>query len=311
MNKMLYETRTWPWARVADVEEARWAALWLSATRVIGESYAAQAPDDSPARLRALEHVTAALLAVKAPSESEDGDGSGRTGSAAGRSGVANGRDCGWAREGVRELAEGGFKLHAYGQKHTPPVFVGGETEGKERGWVSLGSATSSAAPAAGPAVRGDSREMGPYGEFGGGAPLAMTAIDGGGAGRVGGKSTSAAATGGGGGSVQTDGAGDSTGGRWLTFAIVQSEGPHKRTVHWVPELQTGAMPPLGEEAAAEEATVISSTTGAATAARAVARRSGGRTVKELRAECKARGLPVSGRKVELEARIADHTSQS
>ena len=70
--------------------------------------------------------------------------------------------------------------------------------------------------------------------------------------------------------------------------------GPHGRTVHWVPEVQTGAQP--GSEEALAAAAVAESRD---------AEPSMDWTLKRLQAACRERGLRVSGKKADLLLRLA------
>ena len=75
--------------------------------------------------------------------------------------------------------------------------------------------------------------------------------------------------------------------------AVRRDAGPHGRTLHWVEEAQTGAMPDSDEAAAA-----------AAARASRDAAPSMAWTAKRLQAACRERGLRVSGAKAELLRRL-------
>jgi formamidopyrimidine-DNA glycosylase len=93
-------------------------------------------------------------------------------------------------------------------------------------------------------------------------------------------------------------------------FPIVRSEGAHKRTVHWVPSLQEGGKDgpdqgaPLDMVSAPSDRTPASDQSLAATRAPCPVTPPSSLTVAELKKECAARGLRVSGRKADLIARL-------
>ena len=83
-------------------------------------------------------------------------------------------------------------------------------------------------------------------------------------------------------------------------FPVVRSEGPHKRAVHWVPQIQTGGKEPkVQSSSASDPAAVTVQNVRGAEKWKAL-------TVKELKEECSLRGLRVSGRKSELAERLRD-----
>lgn len=79
------------------------------------------------------------------------------------------------------------------------------------------------------------------------------------------------------------------------------AEGPHKRSVHWIPALQRGACPPPAGEGA--EASAAAATTPAAAPVEGPEGLMS-LTVVQLKAKCSARGLAVSGRKSDLVQRL-------
>ncbi len=98
------------------------------------------------------------------------------------------------------------------------------------------------------------------------------------------------------------------------TWEVQRAEGPHKRTVHFVPQLQTGAAPPPseGEEPAATAARAGAGAGaggggGGLAGAMAGAPPTAAWTVAELKGACRSRGLRVSGRNAELIERIQNH----
>ena len=78
-------------------------------------------------------------------------------------------------------------------------------------------------------------------------------------------------------------------------FHVVRAEGPHKRTVHFVPSIQTGASPltSCGDLEFEGDRTFVRM------------------SVSELKSACRERGLPISGCKAELKARIEKHDGAS
>jgi len=76
-------------------------------------------------------------------------------------------------------------------------------------------------------------------------------------------------------------------------YAVSREEGPHGRSVHWVEELQTGALPD------SDEATAAAAARDAIDAVPSMAW-----TGKRLQAACRERGLKVSGAKAELLRRL-------
>lgn len=76
--------------------------------------------------------------------------------------------------------------------------------------------------------------------------------------------------------------------------AVVREEGPHGRSIHWVPQLQTRFAP----------GTVQPPPPPPCTEQDAHARSSSSMTVAQLREQCRSRGLKVSGTKAELLARL-------
>lgn len=81
-------------------------------------------------------------------------------------------------------------------------------------------------------------------------------------------------------------------------YAVRREGGPHGRSVHWVEELQTGAMPD------SDEATAAAAARDAIDAAPSMAW-----TGKRLQAACRDRGLRVSGAKAELLLRLTEDSS--
>ena len=78
-------------------------------------------------------------------------------------------------------------------------------------------------------------------------------------------------------------------------FHVERAEGPHKRTVHFVPSIQTGAAPltSCGDLEFEGDRTFVRM------------------SVSELKSACRERGLPISGCKAELKARIEKHDGAS
>ena len=163
LSEILFETRTWPFAKVGDVEPKRWAALYQATTRVMAQSYLAQATESAAEGYRSTS---------EAQSKSNIG-----------------------MKHGVQSLEPSGFSLCVYGRKFT---------------------------------------------------------------------------------SVLAN-----------VYAVQQAEGPHKRTVHWVPELQVGCKCSPSAKDSLVQVSPWSR-----------------KTVFELKLECRARKLKVSGLKNELVRRL-------
>eukprot|EP00613_Pedinella_sp_CCMP2098_P065019 CAMPEP_0171989112 /NCGR_PEP_ID=MMETSP0993-20121228/276248_1 /TAXON_ID=483369 /ORGANISM="non described non described, Strain CCMP2098" /LENGTH=601 /DNA_ID=CAMNT_0012642097 /DNA_START=88 /DNA_END=1893 /DNA_ORIENTATION=+ len=318
LSEVLFETRTWPWASMGSVGAQRWRHLFDSVERVMGQSLAAQTTR------------TTAVEQNEKRKKRRCGDSSSSSSSSSGNAG-------GLARGGVRSLAPRGFTLMVYVERvmgqslaaqTTRTTAVEHNEKKKETMIVSTTGeentdSSSSSSDNAGGLARGGVRSLAPrgftlmvYGRSHTPLCLVTEASEGGAA--------AAAAV------EAAVAAGDSPGQQQqqqqlgCSFPVVRSEGSHKRSVHWVPSLQVGckdgpdqgapldvartaeeaaleAPPPfsssplsLGEEPSSEEAKSRPAASGAS------------HTVAELKKQCAAMGLRVSGRKAELIARIAE-----
>ena len=285
LSEVLFETRTWPWVTLEAVDEARWRALFRSVARVITQSYEAQRVDPSTSSssssssngggVKRYQYETPQIptppLGKHAPIV---------TAMVAAANKAKGSQGCGTVRR-ARPLAPP--------PKRSNAAFTPGTTP------------DSSPSVSAAPSV--DSSDNNTQGNADNGAAAiekaggVRTLAPGGFVLQVYGKKMVM---------VMADGT-DENGGssgeapQPMVYQVRQSEGAHKRTVHWLPALQTGGK----EFTLAKQMASQAALTAVAAAAGGVGMEPwASQTVEQLKVACRARGLKVSGRKAELVSRL-------
>jgi len=294
LSEVLFETRTWPWVTLDAVDEARWRALFRSVARVITQSYEAQRVD---------------------PSSSSNSNGDG-----------------------------GGVKRYQYETpqipspppvKHAPVVTAmvaaankakgnqGCGTVRRARPWTPPPSSSSTSSPSS---SRSNGAAYTPGSTPDGASSVATTPAD---SDKTSGNSDGAViekvggvrslAPGGfvlqvygkkmvmvlaeGTDTASSEGA-EAEAAQPMVYEVRQSEGAHKRTVHWSPALQTGGKDFMLAKQMASAAVAAAAGSVGVDSAGALTAPWEARTVEQLKEACRARGLRVSGRKAELIARL-------